>query len=41
MKIIELKGTDLENDKYLIISNIKEQDIYFAYTGQRMLYEYN
>ena len=40
MKIIELKGTDLENDKYLIISNIKEQDIYFAYTGQRMLYEY-
>lgn len=40
MEIIELKGTDLVNDKDLIISNIKEQGIYFAYTGQRMLYEY-
>lgn len=40
MKIVELKGTDLVNDKDLIISNIKEQDIYFVYTGQKMLYEY-
>lgn len=40
MKIIELKGTDLENDKDLINSNIKKQGIYFAYTGQEKLYKY-
>lgn len=40
MEIIELKGTDLENDKDLINSNINKQGIYFAYTGQEKLYKY-
>lgn len=40
MDIIKLEGIDIDKDKQLIIDNSKEINIYYAYTGNNMLYKY-